>query len=996
VIPCATRTDAGDAALEGLGRELEDAKGGDPLAPVTVVAPSGHAALFVRRALGTGSVSGGGRGWANVRCTTLASLLRTLGGPPLAARGLRVAPSAVELEVIRTQAGTAEGWLGPFSSLPSAPSELQRALVELGRCPPATLEAISARRGRGGDLVGLLVAVRRNLHDCGFVDTAGLAAEALAVARRRPSEVLALGPLVTWHLGTTAPVERTILDLLGARCLDPPSPASEGATLTEVRPCADPDEEGRSALRTIIAAAETGVPLWQQAVFHPPGPTYARILHQQLQAAGVAGHGPALGGLDRSLTGRALLGLLDLVGSDWPRRQVVGWLSAAPVVVAPGERPVPAIRWDEVSASAGVVRGAGQWRERLGRLVDRGGPEAHDASDLAAFVDDLFRRAEPPGGSWVALSTWAAGLLDRYLPADAGGRWPATEVAAAGEVRSVVSALRDLDMLSTGTDLASFRRALRTQLETTSPDGPGLCGGDFGGGDFGDGVFLAPYGLARGLRFHTVVIAGLADALIPGDAGEGGLLGDDVRRADVSRTLRTRADRHEALHHDLRCAVAAGRVERIGTLPRGDPRTGGAQVPSRWLADLVDAHTQRREVDSFAAGLAAVGSAVSVWEFELRELERWARGGGDPARGPAADDRLRRGFEAIGGRAGVRFTRFDGYVGPGLMSAFDPGTPVSATRFETFATCPRRYLFDRVLRVSPRLRPEELWRIEPITRGTLVHAILEAYVTGRVAGAERSLDRLLSIAAARLDDAEAGGLVGKPLLWRLDRSAILRDLMRFHAEETDIEPLAAELSFGSAAADDAPPVTVVLDDGRSVAFRGSIDRVDRTSSGQLMVSDYKTGRQGRLSDLTRDPVAGGKLIQLPLYAMAALDRFGGRRPVHARYWLLSGERSAPCFHLVVTPDVDARFRQVVGLIADAVESGCFPGVPGVPTNGRFAHCTGCDFDRVCPTSRDREWGRRYNRPELHGVVTLVNGDVPDGLAGSVVKRFVDPDDGPRT
>ncbi len=150
MIPCATRTDAGDAALEGLGRELEDAKGGDPLAPVTVVAPSGHAALFVRRALGTGSVSGGGRGWANVRCTTLASLLRTLGGPPLAARGLRVAPSAVELEVIRTQAGTAEGWLGPFSSLPSAPSELQRALVELGRCPPATLEAISAsaRAGR--------------------------------------------------------------------------------------------------------------------------------------------------------------------------------------------------------------------------------------------------------------------------------------------------------------------------------------------------------------------------------------------------------------------------------------------------------------------------------------------------------------------------------------------------------------------------------------------------------------------------------------------------------------------------------------------------------------------------------------------------------------------------------------------------------------------------------------------------------------------------------
>jgi hypothetical protein len=128
--------------------------------------------------------------------------------------------------------------------------------------------------------------------------------------------------------------------------------------------------------------------------------------------------------------------------------------------------------------------------------------------------------------------------------------------------------------------------------------------------------------------------------------------------------------------------------------------------------------------------------------------------------------------------------------------------------------------------------------------------------------------------------------------------------------------------------------------------------------------------------------------------MAAEDRFGGPRPVHARYWLLSGERSAPCFHLVVTNGVEARFRQVVALIADAVEGGCFPGVPGAPTYGRFFHCTGCDFDDVCPTTRDRQWSRVYNTPELRGVVDLVGGDVPDELAGSVVKRFVDPDGTP--
>jgi hypothetical protein len=46
---------------------------------------------------------------------------------------------------------------------------------------------------------------------------------------------------------------------------------------------------------------------------------------------------------------------------------------------------------------------------------------------------------------------------------------------------------------------------------------------------------------------------------------------------------------------------------------------------------------------------------------------------------------------------------------------------------------------------------------------------------------------------------------------------------------------------------------------------------------------------------------------------------------------------------------------------------------------------------VCPTTRDRQWGRKYNRVELHNVVNLVSGEVPDGLSGAVVKRFVDPD-----
>ncbi|HXQ60622.1 MAG TPA: PD-(D/E)XK nuclease family protein, partial [Acidimicrobiales bacterium] len=967
-------------------------KGDDPLAPVTVVAPSGYAAVFVRRTLGTWSGTAGRRGWANIDCTTVTALIRMLGAPALATRGLRLASPAVDLEVIRSQAKTSSDRLGQFASHPSALTELQRALVELRGCPPATIEAISHHGGQGAELVALLRAVRHRLHENGLADVTDLRAEAIQMAREHPSSLQALGPLVTWKLGPQGPAERELLGILGARGIDETVTTHGAATLTEIRPGADPDEEARTAVRSVIAAAEAGVPLWHQAVLHPPGPTYARILHQHLTAAGVASNGPDMRRLHRSMTGRALLGLLELAGGDWPRDQVLAWLSAGPVTVGPSGRPVPASRWDVVSAAAGVVRGPEQWQERLGRVAGHGGPSADEAAALATFMRALVDRATPSEKSWSALSTWAVGLLDHYVGPDTGtDRWPGDEEAAARQVRTVVSDLGDLDRVSHGTDLPSFRRAVRAQLERTVIDAHELPDGGFG-----DGVFVAPYSGARGLHFHTVVITGLADALVPGGGSDEGLLGDDVRRIDTSGALRTRTDRQDEIRNDLGHAVSVGLSARIGTLPRGDPRTGRAQVPSRWLRDLVDSDTSWRPVDSFAAGLAAAVPAISVQELELRELDHWVRGGGHPTRAPVVGaGRLSRGLAAAEARSDARFTRFDGFVGPGRVPAFDPGKPVSATRFETYAKCPRRYLLDRVLHVSERVRPEELWRIEPITRGSLVHAILEAYVAERVSGAARSLERLLSIAAEHLDVAEAGGLVGKPLLWRMDRSAIVRDLTRFHAEEGRIAPIAAELAFGGDDDDAGPPVTVVLDDGRAVAFQGSVDRVDRTAGGQLMVSDYKTGKQTRLAELTRDPVAAGKLLQLPLYAMAASERFGSPSPVHARYWLLSGERSAPCFHLVVTPAVEARFRQVVRLIADGVEDGCFPGVPGAPAFRTFSNCMGCDFDSICSTARDRQWGRKYNQPELRGVVNLVNGEVPDGLGGAVVKRFVDPDTAPR-
>jgi RecB family exonuclease len=320
---------------------------------------------------------------------------------------------------------------------------------------------------------------------------------------------------------------------------------------------------------------------------------------------------------------------------------------------------------------------------------------------------------------------------------------------------------------------------------------------------------------------------------------------------------------------------------------------------------------------------------------------------------------------------------------------------MSATRVEVYAKCPRRFLYDRVLQFSTRTLPEEIWQMEPTERGTLMHAILEEYLLERLAGAPRSLARLLAIAQTQFAAAEARGLVGKPLLWRMDKAALVRDLERFDVEEGDLEPLAAELEFGTGAEGADPAVTVTLEDGLEVRFKGKADRVDRARSGELVVSDYKTGRQTTLKGLKKDPVAGGRLLQLPIYAMAAQARFGGETSVQARYWLLSEKRVAPCYSLTITPEVQARFVDVLGLIARGVDAGAFPGAPTESQGDRqFEACRVCDFDVVCPVARDRQWERKRDAPEVAPVRALMDSEPPAELEGAVGEGF-DEDEGAR-
>src|SRR5207253_10905402 len=82
----------------------------------------------------------------------------------------------------------------------------------------------------------------------------------------------------------------------------------------------------------------------------------------------------------------------------------------------------------------------------------------------------------------------------------------------------------------------------------------------------------------------------------------------------------------------------------------------------------------------------------------------------------------------------------------------------------------------------------------------------------------------------------------------------------------------SELTFGQKG---AAPVEVHLADDRTIRFRGSADRVDSTADGELVVTDYKSGKAEAFKSLSEtNPTQHGSKLQLPVYAHAARAELG--------------------------------------------------------------------------------------------------------------------------
>lgn len=218
----------------------------------------------------------------------------------------------------------------------------------------------------------------------------------------------------------------------------------------------------------------------------------------------------------------------------------------------------------------------------------------------------------------------------------------------------------------------------------------------------------------------------------------------------------------------------------------------------------------------------------------------------------------------------------------------------SASRLEQFAACPFQYFVNAGLRAKERLRFE----VDARKTGTFMHEVLRQFheeldresLKWRSVAPADARERIARIATEQRVRVAHGVLDQDPRSVFLTGS--MTELLQDFVEQAirwmssyQFDPVAVELSIGGEGSE-LPWWEIDLGEGRTLAFRGSVDRVDTAVDPEtddeicLNVLDYKSGYKKFDELKTR----AGLQLQLPAY-LAALcavapgsKLLGGRRP----------------------------------------------------------------------------------------------------------------------
>ncbi len=245
-------------------------------------------------------------------------------------------------------------------------------------------------------------------------------------------------------------------------------------------------------------------------------------------------------------------------------------------------------------------------------------------------------------------------------------------------------------------------------------------------------------------------------------------------------------------------------------------------------------------------------------------------------------------------------------------------TTLSPSKVSAFKNCPLAFRFSVIDRLPEPPSPAA-------SKGTLVHRALERLMLR--APEERTVETALGELDAARDE-----LADHPDFTELDLTD--EELEAFHAEAGDLVRNAFHIEDPAAIRPIGLEVMMSVDiDG--VAVRGIIDRLELDADGDLVVTDYKTGRP------PREGFEKSRLSGVEFYSLLCEENLGVR-PSRIQLLYLSVPEAVVA---VPTPGTSRGVRVRTGAVWQAVRRACatddFRPRPG-------PLCDWCTFKPYCP------------------------------------------------
>jgi RecB family exonuclease len=701
--------------------------------------------------------------------------------------------------------------------------------------------------------------------------------------------------------------------------------------------------------RAIHRAAAEGVPFDQMAILLRSPERHQPLILEALRRAGI----PAsctMGARRPDAAGRSLLALLHCAEEGLSASRFAEYLSLGQI---PSEVAAPAL-WERLLVDAAVIGGFARWETRLAGLRAELHRRHSDAEDDEArefltlriqAVENLARAALP-----------IVARLDALPKRALWGEWIAalTDLAefALSEPERTIELLEELEpMADIGpVSLAEVLLVLGPRLNslTISPRES----------RFGK-VWLGSVEEARGMAFRRVFVPGVNEGLFPRPPAEDPLL-LHAQRNELGIELR--ADDTELLGIAVACAS-----ERLHlSFSRLDLLTGRERVPSFYAFEAHRAAGGRemtvREFESRARSAtetrigwpapADASAAIDDAEFDLAKLAPRAPGSGQYLK--SLPGRAVESLRARWARWHKAWKPVDGLVVPEIGSDVLARYLLTARAWspsvlQQYARCPYRFALRGIFGLRPAERPSGIQRMDPAMRGELYHAV--QFELLRALDPLDRLDDVLGQVAGRFEADLAPAI---PQIWRAEIDALRADLRGWLQQRAKLEPdwtpQFAELSFGlrdPAGRDPRSSKEPVEIEG-GFRLQGSIDLVERHSSGILRVVDHKTGR---VPDPRPEFVGHGEALQPTLYALAA-EKILCERVAFGRLYYATIAQNYTAVDVPLNDWVRHRAMQVLRAINEAMREGFLPAAP------RKDGCKRCEYLPVCGPYEEERVGEK--------------------------------------